>query len=75
MFTQVCEMTDFSELYKRLEEEREWLNAELERLKKHSGLSDERREGSSFGKREEGATETFEFEKSLALKKQNIYGD
>ena len=70
MFTQVCEMTDFSELYKRLEEERKWLNAELEQLKGHSGPSDERREGSSFGKREEGATETFEFERSLALKKQ-----
>ena len=46
--------------YKRLTEE-------LEQLKTGVPSSEERREGSPFGKREEEATETLELEKRLAL--------
>ena len=54
----------------RLESEREHLNEELEQLKANASSSDERREGSPFGKREEEATETLELEKRLALEKR-----
>jgi len=43
------------------------LHHNLEQLKTQMQSNSEAREGSSFGKREEGATETFELEKSLAL--------
>ena len=60
-------MTDFSELYERLKQEQVSLNNELRRLKAEEKSADEQREGSPFGKREEGATEAFEWEKRLAL--------
>jgi DnaK suppressor protein len=60
-------MTDFSELYERLKQEQASLNNELRRLKAEEKSADEQREGSPFGKREEGATEAFEWEKRLAL--------
>ncbi len=54
----------------RLETERARLTGELEQLKSTVRPADERREGSPFGKREEEATESFEFEKRLAVEKQ-----
>ena len=60
----------FNLLRARLESEREHLNEELEQLKANVSSSDERREGSPFGKREEEATETLELEKRLALEKR-----
>ena len=53
-----------------LESEQKHLREELEQIETNSGLSDERREGSPFGKREEEATESLELEKRLALEKQ-----
>jgi RNA polymerase-binding transcription factor DksA len=60
----------FKELRQRLLAERERLTEELEQLRKSGVASDETREGSPFGKREEEATETFEWEKRLALEHQ-----
>jgi len=60
-------MTDFTELIERLKQEQVQLNSELQRLKDEGKSADGQREGSPFGKREEGATETFELEKRLAL--------
>ena len=62
--------TGFNLLRARLENERERLNEELEQSKANASTSDERREGSPFGKREEEATETLELEKRLALEKR-----
>ena len=59
--------TEFKILRSRLESERKRLIAELEQLKPTMPSADERREGSPFGKREEGATEALELEKRLAL--------
>ena len=58
---------DNKELRKRLEAEKERLTTELEQLHAGASSSEERREGSPFGKREEEATETLELEKRLAL--------
>jgi len=63
-------MTNLTELYERLKEERIRLNSELQRLKAEEKSADEQREGSPFGKREEGATETFELEKRLAIERR-----
>ena len=60
-------MTNTTELYERLKQERMRLNSELQQLKAEEKSADEQREGSPFGKREEGATEAFELEKRLAL--------
>lgn len=60
-------MTNFSELYERLKQEQARLNSELQQLKAEERSADEQREGSPFGKREEGATEAFELEKRLVL--------
>ncbi len=54
----------------RLESERRRLIEQLEQLEANVRPTDERREGSPFGKREEEATESFELEKRLALEKQ-----
>ncbi|MBC8275748.1 MAG: TraR/DksA C4-type zinc finger protein [Chloroflexi bacterium] len=63
-------MTNFSELYERLKQEQVSLNNELRRLKAEEKSADEQREGSPFGKREEGASEAFEWEKRLALERR-----
>ena len=63
-------MTDFSEKYNYLLKERERLIKELEVLKATINPSEDRREGSPFGKREEEATQAMEFEKILAMEKQ-----
>jgi DnaK suppressor protein len=52
---------------KQLENELKRLTEELESLQTNVPSSEERREGSPFGKREEEATETLELEKRLAL--------
>ena len=54
----------------RLEDDRTRLNSEFEQLRANVSSSDERREGSPFGKREEEATEVLEMEKRLALEKR-----
>ena len=63
-------MDDLVVLYERLKEERARLNGDLEQIRAEMRLVGVRREGSPFGKREEGATETFEFEKGLAVEKR-----
>ena len=60
---------NFSILRSRLESEQKRLTEELEQIRA-SGRTDERREGSPFGKREEEATEALELEKRLTLKKR-----
>ena len=60
---------NFGILRSRLESEKKRLAEELEQIKA-SGRTDERREGSPFGKREEEATEALELEKRLTLEKR-----
>ena len=60
----------FNLLRSHLESEQKRLTEELEQLEASSRPTDERREGSPFGKREEEATESFELEKRLALERQ-----
>ena len=62
--------TDFNKLRAHLKSERERLNEELEQLQASVPTSEERREGSPFGKREEEATEALELEKRLAMEKR-----
>ena len=59
--------TDYGKLRANLESEQKRLTEEMEQLKTSVPTSEERREGSPFGKREEEATETLELEKRLAL--------
>jgi DnaK suppressor protein len=70
MLMQVCEMSVFNEFYERLKHEQTRLKYELQQLKVEEKSADEQREGSPFGKREEGATEAFELEKRLALERR-----
>jgi RNA polymerase-binding protein DksA len=70
LLPQVFKMTDYTQVYQHLLEERERLNKKLEELKIKIGPADERLEGSPFGKREEAATEAMELEKRLALETQ-----
>ena len=62
----------FDELRERLKEEREHLTRELEQLKAGAPAIGETKEGSPYGKKEEGAAEAFELEKRLALEKRLI---
>ena len=62
----------FKLLRSQLESEQKRLTKELEQLRASAHPTDERREGSPFGKREEEATESFELEKRLALEKQIV---
>ncbi len=62
--------TGFNLLRSRLESEQKRLIEELEQLEASARPTNERREGSPFGKREEEATESFELEKRLALEKR-----
>ena len=57
----------FKKQREQLEAERKRLTDELEQLHTSGSSSEERREGSPFGKREEEATETLELEKRLSL--------
>jgi len=60
----------FDELGRRLKEERERLGKALEQLRASAPAVGETREGSPYGKKEEGATEAFELEKRLALERR-----
>lgn len=62
---------DITKARTRLEGDKKRLIAELEQLNVLGHPSEERREGSPFGKREEEATESLELERRLALE-QNI---
>ena len=62
--------TNFSILRSRLAAERKRLIEELEQLQASANPTDERREGSPFGKREEEATEALELEKRLVLERR-----
>ncbi len=62
--------TNFKLLRSHLEREQKRLIDELEQLQASACPTDERREGSPFGKREEEATEALELEKRLALEKR-----
>ncbi len=57
----------YAHLRARLEEEKKRYAGELASIQTNASTSEERREGSPFGKREEEATETLELEKRLAL--------
>ena len=61
---------NFKILRVQLESERKRFAEELAQLQASASNSEERREGSPFGKREEEATEALELEKRLALEKQ-----
>jgi DnaK suppressor protein len=58
---------DTVKVRERLEKEKKRLLSEFEQLKSEGRPSDERRDGSPFGKREEEATESQELERRLAL--------
>ncbi len=60
----------YTMLRSQLENERKHLTEQLEQLEADAQPTEERREGSPFGKREEEAAESFELEKRLALEKQ-----
>lgn len=63
-------MIEAVELYKRLKKEKVELLEKIEQLRALGQPSAERKEGSPFGKREEGADEASELEKRLALEKR-----
>ena len=62
--------TDFKRLRSRLKSERGRLIEELEQLKASANTTEERREGSPFGKMAEEAADTLELEKRSALEKR-----
>jgi RNA polymerase-binding transcription factor len=57
----------FKKQQEQLESEHKRLTEEMVQLQSNASTSEERREGSPFGKREEEATETLELEKRLNL--------
>ena len=61
---------DSNLLRSRLESEQKRLTEELEQLEASAHPTNERREGSPFGKREEEAAESYELEKRLVLEKR-----
>ncbi len=65
-------MAKHIELYERLKTERAELLERLEQLRHRGQPTAERREGSPFGKREEGADEASELEKRLGLEKRLV---
>jgi DnaK suppressor protein len=64
-------MANLTELHERLRQEQIRLKSEIQRLKAEEKSADEQREGSPFGKRDEGATEAFELEKRMALERRS----
>lgn len=60
---------DIAKIRTRLESDKERLLNELAQLIEAGRPSEERREGSPFGKREEEATESLELERRLALER------
>ena len=63
-------MIESAELYERLKKEKAELLEKLEQLRALGQPSAERKEGSPFGKREEGADEASELEKRLIMGKR-----
>ncbi len=63
-------MTESVELYERLKKEKTELLERIEQSKALGQPSADRKEGSPFGKREEGADEASELEKRLALRRR-----
>ena len=63
-------MTDLKKIKSLLEIEKKRLLEDLDQLNTAGLPSEERREGSPFGKREEEATESLELEKRLAMEKR-----
>ena len=63
-------MIESAELYERLKKEKAELLEKLEQLRTLGQPSAEGKEGSPFGKREEGADEASELEKRLALEER-----
>jgi DnaK suppressor protein len=63
-------MMKSAELYERLKKEKTELLEKIEQLRALGQPSAERKEGSPFGKREEGADEASELEKRLALERR-----
>ena len=63
-------MIESAELYEKLKREKAELLEKIEQLRALGQPSAERKEGSPFGKREEGADEASELEKRLALEKR-----
>jgi DnaK suppressor protein len=63
-------MADLKKIRSLLESEKKRLLEELEQLNADGRPSEDRREGSPFGKREEEATESLELEKRLAMEKR-----
>jgi DnaK suppressor protein len=63
-------MTDLKKIKSLLQIEKKRLLEELNQLNEAGLPSEERREGSPFGKREEEATESLELEKRLAMEKR-----
>ena len=63
-------MTDLKKIRSHLELEKKRLFDELDQLNADGRPSEERREGSPFGKREEEATESLELEKRLAMEQR-----
>jgi DnaK suppressor protein len=61
-----------AELYERLKKEKAELVEKIEQLRALGQPSADRKEGSPFGKREEGADEASELEKRLALEKRLV---
>ena len=61
---------DLKMMRSRLENEHKRLLEVLEQTQAGAASSEDRREGSPFGKREEEATQSFELEKRLAIEKQ-----
>jgi len=62
-------MVEITLLHSQLVKERQRITDELADIKRARGENDQR-EGNPFGKREEDATEIFEFEKKLAIESQ-----
>ena len=60
----------FDELRQRLKEERDRLVKQLGQNRASAPAVGETKEGSPYGKKEEGASEAFELEKRLALEKR-----
>ena len=65
-------MATYSELYEKLQKERTELQERIEQMRVRGQPSADRREGSPFGKREEGADEASELEKRLVQEKRLI---
>jgi DnaK suppressor protein len=62
----------FDELRQRLKDEREKLVRQMEQSRASAPAVGDAKEGSPYGKKEEGASEAFEMEKRLALEKRLV---